>query len=133
MAWPRAGLMGIAAAVNGAALVACGGAGNAGKTSWFVPVRERRFVRLCSSARRLAAMSLVAVAVRLVAAALVAAEALALVAERTGGACARVAVIGPSKRSRRACTVFTMMNELERVVLFTVWWNLMRRVWLRRV
>src|SRR5207245_4653165 len=117
--------MGVAVAVTGTALVAGAGAGIAGKMSWFVPMRKSRFVRLCSSARRLAARSLVAVAVRLVAAALVAAEALALVAERTGGACARVAVIGTSKRSRRACTVFTLMNELERVVLFTGWWNLM--------
>src|SRR6266851_2829231 len=117
VAWPRAGLMGVAVAVTGTALVAGAGAGDAGKMSWLVPMRESRFVRLCWSARRLAARSLVAVVVRLGATALVAAEALSLVAERTGGACACVAVIGTSKRNRRGLTVFTMMNGMGRVVL----------------
>src|SRR5205809_6330732 len=128
-AWPRAGLLGVAVAVAGTGLVAGAGAGNAGKMNALVPMRESRFVRLCWSARRLAARSLVAGVVMLVAeAALVAAEGLSLVAERAGGACACVAVIGTSKRNRRALTVFTMMNELGRVVLLTVWSNLTWRI-----
>src|SRR5438094_2178638 len=120
VAWPRAGLMGVAVAVAGAGLVAGAGAGNAGKTGWLVPVRESRFVRLCRSARRLAARSLVAVVAMLVVAALVVLEAVSFVAERTGGACACVAVIGTSNRNRRAMTVITMMNKWRRDI-FVVW------------
>src|SRR5882672_836652 len=84
VAWPRAGLMGVTVAVAGTGLVASPGAGNAGKTNWLVPIRESRFVRLCWSALRLAARSLVVVEVMLLAAALVAAEALSLVTDRAG-------------------------------------------------
>src|SRR5437762_9411753 len=139
-AWPRAGLLGVAVAVAGTGLLAGAGAGNAGKMNALVPMRESRLVGLCWSARRLAARSLVAAVVMLVIlvmlvaeAAFVAAEALSLVAERTGGVCACVAVIGTSKRNRRALAVFTMMNELGRVVLLTVWSNLTWRIWLRLV
>ena len=48
------------------------------------------------------------------------------------GANRLIAATGTSNRNRRVLTVFTMMNELGRV-LFTVWSNLTRRVWLRRV
>src|SRR5881394_690956 len=89
-AWPSAGLMGFAVTTPGTALVAGAGAGN---PSWLVPKRESRFVRLCRSARRLSARSLVPVlaapeAFVTATAALVAAAGLSLVAARAGASCA---------------------------------------------